>query len=361
MALWAGSVINTNETAFVFNKMATKKAIPIVRNINGFLYGILGKEEVGTTPGASVGFERLKTITGKNVEVTLLGQVDTPTTVADANQTANATINYNASAWGAAEFPIAHYSWVFGLPDSELMRFQGDELKTASFLDDWFQRVMLSYEKAWGTAMSYSDITNTTNMTDVSRTVLGSWVYAIAGNNNLNAAVTAATWNNSGSGATVQYGTINRADNTNDDFRGAVFGAQGDLTLGKILLAKNRAKKKGGLVTLGVAAETLYTKIEGLVSSYTQTAYDEQWGKFQGAYTMYAGIRFVLDSYCDSTIVGLFDPTTWQFYSKMETFATSGLMRDIRTNAAHVLHTSPWAQLVCMAPARNAILGGLTS
>lgn len=358
MAIWAGTTINTTETAMVFNKMATKKAVPIVRNINAFVYGVLGKEEQGSTPGAGAGFQRLKSITGKNIEVTLLGQVDTPATVADANQTANATIQYNAASFGAAEFPVAHYSHVFGMPDSELMRFAGDELKTASFFDDWFDRVMLSYEKSWGTAMSFANNADTTNMGDCSRIILGSWVFAVAGLNNMSDTA-ANMWANATVSST--YGTINRADSANADFRGNPFPSTGDVTLAKILLAKNRAKKKGGNVTLGLAAETLYTKIEGLVSSYTQTTYDEQWSKFQGAHTMYAGIRFCLDYYCDSTIVGLLDPTTFDLYSKMETFSSSGLVRDIRTNAAHVLHTSPWLQLVCRHPAANSLLGGCTS
>jgi hypothetical protein len=130
MALWNGSAINTHETAFVFNQMATRKAIPIVRNMNGFLYAALGKEDWNATPGAGTGFKRLKKISGKNVEVTLLGELAVPLTTTDANQTLFSNAVQNLS-FGAAEFPIAHYSYPFAVPDSELQRFIGDELKTA--------------------------------------------------------------------------------------------------------------------------------------------------------------------------------------------------------------------------------------
>jgi hypothetical protein len=360
MAIWNGSVINSNDTAFVFNKLANRKAVPMVRRKNGFLYAILGKEEVGSTPGVT-GFQRLKSITGNKVEVRLLGAVASPTTVADANQTdavdyANAATNGMLSngAWGAAEFPITHYQWPFLITDSELQRYKGDELKTVAFMDEYFDRVMLSYEKVWGTQLSMANIADTTNMADSSRTVLGSWVYAIAGSQNLSGAST--DWANGGT-----YGTINRADSGNADFRGNVYTNQGDLTLGKILTAKNACIINGGNPTVGIAGTTLYTKIEGLVSSYTQVAYADDWNKFAGAHTMYSGIRFVLDNYCASTVVGLLDPTTWQFYSNMTDFTTTGIIPDPSRRATYVLQTSPWVQNVCLSPNKNAVIGGLTS
>ena len=365
MALWDNSGINTNETAFVFNKMAVKKAIPIVANMNAFLKMALGQKEEGATPGIGSGFTRLNNITGKSIEVTLLGQLGLPTTVSDANQTAAlATPNVSSGAFGAAVFDIAHYSYGFDVLDSELLRYKGDELKTASFLDEVFNRILLTYQNTWGTAVSLYDPTNSV---DVSRTILGSWVHAIAGNNNLsdtqaNMWVTAASGGGSYGGLVRNGATAGvLTDGNNPDFRGNVFSAQGDLTLPKLLTAKNRCITNLGMPDFAMAGETMYTKIQGLAASYTQTEYDETWQKFQGAYVMYAGMRVCLDSYCNSAVVGIFDSSTWNVYTNMTDFASGGLIKDFTRKAVHLIHTSPWIQLICKAPNRNAILGGLTS
>lgn len=370
-AIWANSTVNTAETAFVFNRMATRKAIPMVRRKNGFLYSILGKEEVGSTPGTT-GFQRHRQITGKDIEWTMLGTLERPQTVADANQNVAATMAIRTTDWGAATAKYAHFSHTFAVPEDQILRFKGEEEKL-NFMDSFFEKVMLSYEHAIGIRLGFSNITDTTYMADIqSRDVLGSYVYAIASNNNLSAAV---DWANAGN-----YGTIVRSDANNADFRGNVYTNVGDLTLGKLLTAKNACIVRGGNPTVAMAGATYYTKIEQLVSQYVQTAFDEDWSKFQGAHTIYAGMRMVLEPYIDAgkaydlandttatanfadtgTLVALIDPSTWEFYSNMQNF-TSGLVKDITKKALWVLPTSPFMQLVCLSPYRNAIIGGVTS
>lgn len=373
-AVWASSVINTAETAFVFNRMAVTKAIPMVSRKNGFLYAVLGKEETGSTPGTA-GFQRLRQITGKNIEWTMLGALERPQPVADVNQNAAATTAIRTTDWGAAEAKYAHFSHTFAVPEDQTLRFTGEQEKL-NFMDAFFDKVMRSYEQTLGLRMAYSNISDTTWLVDISnREILGSYVYAIAGNSNLSAAV---DWANQGTGSA--YGTILRNDTNNADFRGNVFGATGDLTLGKLLLAKNACVARGGNPRIAVAGLTYYTKVEGLVSSYVQTAFDADWSKFQGAHTMHAGMKWVLDPFVDAgsnydmtndttatanfsatgTLVALIDPESWLFYSNMENF-TSGLVKDITKKALYVLPTSPWFQLICKQPSANAIIGGITS
>lgn len=348
MALWAGTAINTNETAMVFNKLANKKAIAMVRDKNAFTYAVLGKEETGSTPGSSTGFQRLKQTTGKDVEVKLLGELATPATAADSTQVDAATVTWNDNMFGAAVFPYAHYSNVFPIPESELDRFRGDELKTLNYLDEFFDYAMLSYENVWGTAFGKSS-----SLAEPSRTVLGSYVFAIAGNN-----TGAVDWANNGS----TYGTINRADSANVDFRGNYYGAQGDLTLPKIRTAKNACVVKGYKPSFAVAAETVYGKVEQLVEAYSQVTYDKQWSEFGGEYVRYAGMAFALDPYAASGQLAIMTPETWLLYmNSNQPFTSTGVVKDVTKIATYVLHTTFWMQLVCKAPCGNAILTGITS
>ena len=335
MALWNGSAINTNETAMVFNQLANMKAIAMVRNKHGFLYAVLGKQETGSTPGAGTGFQRLKKISGKKIEVKLLGKLASPGTVADGSaEVATETLTHTTDYWGAAEFDLAHYVYKHPVPHSELMRFMGDEAKTASYLDEVFQLVMLSYEKVWATALSTAAAP--------SRTVLGGWNFAVDDDNT--------------------YGTIDRTDSTNADFQGVVKASTGDLTLPKIHTEMDNVRVNGGRVSLGVAGATVYGKIRQLIQPYTQVTYDKDWTEFGGEHIRYAGVSFTLDPDCPTQTLGLLEPESWLLYMDKDTaFTSSGLVHDISRVSTHVLPTEFWMQLICKSPNHNARMEGITS
>ena len=332
----------------VFNQLANKKALPMVRKKNGLAYAILGKMEVGSTPGAGTGFKRLNKVTGKNVEVKLLGKLPSPATVADANQIDTASLTFTTDYWGAAEFALAHYQYTHPIPDSEYDRFEGDEAKTLSYIDDVFDLIMLGYEKVWGTAFW---VTGTSGAP--SRTVLGSVPFAIAGNNTTGA----ADWANNGS----SYGTITRTDSGNADFRGYYEGSIGDLTLAKIRDHKNQALLNGGMVTLGSSGATVYGKIQRLVEAYTEVKYDEEWSKFGGEYVRYGGISFTLDNYAASGCLALMEPESWGLWMKKHAMTHSGIVFDASRRGTWVLPTRVWMQLVCMAPSHNTFMADITS
>lgn len=348
MALWDSSVINSNETAKVFNQLASKKAVPMVRKKNGLLYAFLGKMEVGGEPGGGTGFQRLNKVTGKNIEVQLLGKLPAPATVADANQIDTATLTFTTDYWGGAEFALAHYQYTHPIPDSEYDRFEGDEAKTLSYIDDVMDLVMLGYEKVWGTAFW---VTGTSGAP--SRTILGSVPFAVAGNNTTGA----VNWASNGS----SYGTIDRTVALNADFRGTFEGGIGDLTLKKIRDNKNTVKLAGGLIKLGASNSAVYGKVEQLVEAYTEVNYDKTWSEFGGEYVRYAGITFVLDNYAPAGTLALLEPESWGLWMQATGMTRSGIVFDPSRRGTWVLPTRYWMQSICKCPSHNALLVDITS
>lgn len=342
MAIWNGTALNTNELALLFNRIAAKKAIPMVRKNHGLTYALLGKRE-NTSPDGMTRFQRLSTVTGNKIEVTLLGELDSPTTVADANQTDAATLTWNTDAWGGAEFALAHYAHTFTIPNSEYDRMRGNELKTANFIDDWLEKAMLSYQKVWGTAFHV-----TGSGGNPSRTVLGSVPYAIEGVD--------GTF-----GSSETYGTIDRNDSGNADYRGQVQASVGTLTLDKIRTSMYATKAYNGVPSVGVAGATVMNKIHQLVEAYTVVTYDKKWSEFGGSYVRYAEVDWLYDNDTPSGYAYLLTPESWQLYMKENVpFTESGIMLDPSKRATYVLPTQFWTQLVCLHPAQNAIMKGIT-
>lgn len=343
MALWAGTALNTNELAMLFNQLASRKAIPMVRKNHGLTYALLGKREKVSAPGMTK-FERLSTISGNKIEQRLLGALRTPNTVADADQFDTVTLSHDADAWGAAEWPLAHYYDTVPVPNSEMDRIRGNEAKTASFVDEFLEYVMLGYQKAWGTALHVTGVNGTG-----SRTVLGSVPYAIEGVD--------GAWTDSSD----DYGTIARDDSGNADFRGQVQSSVGTLTLSKIRTSMFATKAYNGMPSVGVGNGTVMDKVHQLVEAYTVVNYNEKWSEFGGEYVRYAGIDWLYDNDTPSGYAYLLTPETWRIYMKENTpFTESGIVPDVTKKATFVLPTQFWMQCICLHPAQNAVLKGIT-
>lgn len=335
MALWASSGISTTESAMVFNQILNKKAVSMARKKNGLLYAVLSKKEIGATPGVS-GFNRHSKVTGKNVELRLKGRLRTPNYVANGSAELGASdpaSAFQTDVWGGAEFALSHIYDVYGIPGSQLDRYAGDEAKTLSFMDDIATDILEGYEDLIGTAVNADQAQ--ANIT------VGGWPFAIETDNT--------------------YGTIDRTDNANADFRGNVTTSTGTLTLAKIRNAQNEAIVDGGMPKVGISGTTVYGTVQGLVEAYSQVVYDgSEWSDFGGVHFSYGGIKFVLDQRAPSGELGLLDPTSWHFYESTNGMTTKGIMVDPSKKAAYVLPWTAWVGFICEAPSHNARLVGIS-
>lgn len=328
MALWSNSVINTNETAMVFNKLHNSgKAEAIVKKKNGLFYLVMGKAEKNSTPNkVEVNFDTQTSVTGKNIEQKLRGKNVTPAGVTDgANEIAAATLTYVDNIWGAAEFPVAHIILTHPLPQSEVDRFAGDELKTLSYLDEVYQLLIDSYENIYGNAINTSAAP--------SRTVFGGYPYAIH--------------------TTNVYGTVDRNDALNADFRGIVTTGVGNLTLGKIRLTRNRAKENGGKPRVGVSGTAVHTVVETLVEAYVHADYHDDWAAFGSEYTMYNGVCYTQDQRAPSGQLSLLDPDSWAYYRNKKIPFSKGITNAPWLAASYVVQCVQWTQFFCKNPGWN--------
>lgn len=346
MALWNGSVINSTETAKVFNQLANLKSIAIVRKKNALLYKLIGKVEPNSLAKGFAKFERSSKITGKNIEVGLLGTLATTTKVADgAEELQSVSLAYDPSAFGAAEFPLTHYTLPYGIPASELDRYKGQEKKTASYLDDVMQRIMLSYENDMGT-----DLHSTSAGQVIGRKTFGSWLFGVSDGGA------------SGSGETANayryYGTIDRQDAANADFRGIVAPSVGTWNLSTLRTYKNQADANGGTTDTIVLGTSNYTKAEGLVEAYQIVTDAKDMVDFGGQYFRYSGMDFMHDQRCPATTIGGLDSSSWLYVDNHEDFTSAGVIKDPTRMAAYVIPSQRWAQLICRKPNSNFKLLG---
>ena len=341
--LWTGTTLNNNVLAQVFNQLYNTKAIEMVRKENGLLYAILGKSWRDANPKMGVKFERLEKITGNQIEVKLLGVLDTISTVADGSaELATQTPTYTSNMFGSATFDLTHYAQTKGIPSSEYNRIQGKEAKTLKYVDDVFNQVMLSLEKTIG------DGINGTASNAPDRTHLGSWVYAVSDGVS------------SGETGYATYG-LDRSDSGNIDYRGTVTINTGDLTLGKIRALKNTIRTKGGKNQLGVAETSVFTKLQMLVEAYTEIESNEDWAQFGGEYVQYGKTRYVLDQRAPTQVLGILDPESFVFYQNMINFTEAGFIRAPHLVAGYVLPWECWCQLICVQPSRNGKLTGINT
>jgi hypothetical protein len=288
-----------------------------------------------------VQFERLERISGNQIEVKLLGALDSISTVADGSaEIATATPAYTSNMFGSATFDLTHYAQTKGVPSSEYNRIQGKEAKTLKYVDDVFNQLMLSLENTIGTAIN--------GTAAPARTTLGSWVYAVSDGVS------------TGETGYAVYG-LDRSDAGNIDYRSYVNITTGDLTLSKIRLVKNQNRIHGGKNQLGVCETSVYTKLQSLVEAYTVIESDADWQQFGGEYTQYGKTRFVLDQRSPTQTMGILDPESFVFYQNMINFTEAGFIRAPHLVAGYVLPWECWTQLICVQPSRNGKLTGIST
>ena len=323
MALWAGLTLNTNETADIVNRLHSKKAELMVVKANPLLYAFFGKKDNVNNRRMRVG--KTRKITGKDIEVRLLGRLAAPAAISDgSDELTTATVNYSNDNWASVTVALAHYGHVEGVPDSEYMRIRGDEAKTLSLLDDYYDKIMYGYEDVLSTALH--------STTAPSRSAFGGWQVAVD--------------------SSTSYMGMTRSDAANADFRGIEEDGK-TLSLSELQRVKNTARLNRGNPTVGVAGNTEFTRIQQIAQSYTHAVYKGDTSEFGADHVNLAGIDWLLDGDTSSAVLGMFDPSTWELVVNDEPFTNTGLVFDFTKKAGHIIHTTLWCQNYCVKPNAN--------
>lgn len=345
MAIWAGSTYNNTNIASMTNQVWGAKAYDVVRNQNAFLYAILGKRWLDTNGagGTRVNFERLHRITGYQVKTRFLGVLNTIATVADGSaELATATRVWANNYFGAAVFDLTHYAQTDAIPSNEWNRIKGKEAETSNFLAERMDQIMLSFERTLGTAI------NATVNTGFTRTVMGNIRHACSDG------VT------TGETTYATYGTLDRSDSANVDFRGKVTGSTGILSLEKIQTHRNTISDAYKRPDIGLGDITTITEIQGLLNGFTVIESDDEWKKFAGDYVQIGSTRYLMDGLCAANILYHINSDTFGIWENEMGLSTDGWMRDPNAVAGYIMPWEYWCGIFCNRPKGNGILTGIT-
>ena len=174
MAIWDGATLNTDALSSAVNKWDDLNYSPIIVKRNFLLYAMMGLKGLsGNTevPNWNSVFSTDYEVSGNNLVKRLLGELETISTLADANQLDVVSWNNNPNAVGAAQWAWTKYSHNEAIRDSEYDLIKGNEARTANYMQEVMTRLREGYRDTIGTAI------NSTN--DQARTTLGGWEYAI--------------------------------------------------------------------------------------------------------------------------------------------------------------------------------------
>ena len=381
MALYDVSSINTNVLASVFNKLYSQKFVNTIRKKNGTLYAILGKPETGSTPGLEA-FEGLVTSSGNNIEARVMGKLrTTPTVASNSAAIGTVTLSYDADVFGAMLWDYTHFADTLPIPTNDLLKIRGNEMKTANYIDDLFQHVVFSLEQTIGnqiTAVPTGTFV-TALFTTGTRTTMVSLFNAISDGTSTFSTTNANYYYPATDSFMGRfYGAIDRNDSTNAQFRSVVYGGTseasagtGQLTLSKIYTTQNRIIANGGMPKIAIADALVFGYIQALTASAAQVQYNEdsQWNAFGGVHLTAFGQKYVLDQRLGNqagtvqTSCGalfMLTPDTWRMYRSDQNLSTAGVVVDPSRVAASVLPFQCLTQLVCVDPAKNGKMIGIT-
>lgn len=337
--LWTGTTLNTNILSGVFNRIHNRKAIPMVTKATPLLYSLMGREgEDGRSAYNKKlgGWMKKKNIHGDKDEVRLRGALPTFASIADGTaELTLATIGYDSDHTGSAEFILAHYGYVHGVPSSEYMRIRGNEAKTESWIDETFDYIFDGAIKKYS-----ADLHEDSTSAVPARDQFGSWIAAVDDGNT--------------------YGTIDRTDSGNADYRSVVSSSVGSLTARKVQDVINQVKDNRGQVRVGVMNTTLFGKWQDIIQPYSQATYNKDTASWGSDHVYFAGVEWLQDRECPSGRIGLFTPKTWTLVSNDMPFTDSGLVKEPLLNAGWIINTECWLQNYIDNPNQNAKLEDVT-
>lgn len=328
MGLFNGSAINSPETAFMFNQMATTESLPIWRRRCCGVAVLTGKPLEGDEHEGQ--FSNNERVDGRKVEVTINGTPRTLTGVADgAAERATANL-VGVDGYGAMEFDIAHLKDILPIEESKVARYDGaDTKKLSSFYDEMFKLAMASVEDTLEQMLFATGAGK-----GPSRTVVGSLNHAISDG------VSA------GETDYASYGTIDRTDAANIDFRSYVAQVP-TLSLDDIGLASAFVSTRKGMTRAALAGMAVYQRVRALCEGMLDAEMDGDFIDFSGAKFRYAGITFMLGAYVTpQTLFGL-DPDGFHTAQSNQPMTREGIVRDPSRVATYVMHYGPWFQFIC--------------
>lgn len=342
MALWTASALNKTDIAMMFPQVITSQALELPRKKNGLLYAVLGKREKADDPKTMNKFERSEMIAGYSIEATLMGPLRAIATVADGSaENATATPYFADNDFGGAKWDLTHFVDQQSLVNSQFDRIVGKEKKIViSFVSQVARKVLLDYEQTMGQMLNGYVNSTTWTPADQSRTVLGSWTYAVANDNT--------------------YGTIDRTDIANIDYRSYVPDPVGDLKLSNLRDAKNNVSLSGGNANFGQCAVAQYTKIQQLIENQSYIVNQQDWQEYGGELVAYYHTNFCLDKWAPNGQIGLLDPESWRWFGQSKGFDSS-FREAWWLVASNILWSQGWNGLICIQPNWNAKLTGITS
>lgn len=338
MALWAGTSINTNLSASVFNNLLNpSKVVNFAKKRYATISKLMGEPiaNVGDISG-NMGFERVKSVNGLKHEIRLIGALPTISFTANGSAELGAvTGNYDADLAGGFDFDLANMPFTQDVPQSEIDKIAGKEAKTVSWIDDLVnQYVLPGYWKKINASINSSDVAPADN-------AITSFNYIIETDNT--------------------YG-LDRTDSANADYKGIVNLSTGTLTIDHINSDKNSAAANGGFVTLVVAGTSVYGYAEALIQPFAHVTYSQDTAQFGARNIEFAGMQFLMDSDHPSGEMCYLDPTTWGFVLQGGGIKSSGLFSTAgnRTVNGHAIHFTTRAQLYCNKPNSNVRRTGVT-
>lgn len=338
MAIWDGSALDTDALSSNVNKWMDLNYVPIVVKRNALLYSMMGINGPGgnaEVPNWNSLISKDYTVQGNNLVVRILGELETISTLADANQLDAVTWNNNPNRFGAAVFPWTHFSHNEAIRDSEYDLIKGNEARTNDYMQDCLNALVESWRDIIGTAI------NSTN--DQARTTLGGWEYAVD--------------------ATGTYGTLTRAGQ-NPNWSGNETDVAGALSLDDLDNMKTDIQADGGSATIGLANKVPFNKIKAETRGYAQ-AVPSSWKMYEGGGLVhYDGTTYAYESRCTSTVVGLFTPSTLRYYQKDEKTEVQTLSQEVMMallkGAKVGFAIRQWNAFVCKNPGANGKIVGVT-
>ena len=337
MAIWAGSAINTDELTMVVNQVYNQKFIDQVTENQGYARYALGKpdREAGVRAPA---FEKLKSYTGKNIEVKLLGNLQQFDTLADGAPEVASTVGVVTEKYGAAEFAPTHFYKAHWVPKSQWKRFRGQEAKTLNFVQDEYDWLMKSWMDTLDTGM-----TSTNNQ---ARATLGGWEYAVDDSTTYDS-----------------YGTITRSDAGNVDFRAYVKSSFGAFTLDALQVEVTTGRGNGANPNVAVAGEAVFNyfvkacRDEGtLINNYGSN------GRVEAGGTQFSwnGMDLLFAKRTTAGVLGILDSRTFFVYMDEEGMENE-IMVDRSKKAALMFSMEAWVAQVCKFPKGNVKCTGITA
>src|SRR3990167_2008840 len=297
--IWFGTDLNTTALSSNVNRWMELNFTPWVVQNMGFLYsmlGITGMGQAAANPNWSKIFSKDYESRGNALVVRGLGELDTISGLADANQTDAATITWNQDDIGGAVFQWSHYNHRVPIVDSQYKLIRGDTARTMGFMQDKLEAL----KWAWHTALANA-VEGTDNQL---RATVGGWQWAVSDGVS------------TGETGYATYGTIDRSDSGNTFFRGNTTVLGRDLELKDLDGLKADIVIDGGRPKVGLAGKTPYNKIKGEQRGYA-AANPINWTMYKGDTPVhYDGIDYCLATRGSDTVLGMFTPESWRQHAQ---------------------------------------------